>query len=122
MKQSNNNIFWIKVGSFSFLFLVILIYSAFQARKILEGPRISIISPRSGQVMEDPLLDIKGVATNVNQISLNGNLFYIDQKGNFDQKLLLSPGYNIISLDAKDKFGKQTEKKIEVVFRGNLTD
>lgn len=104
---------WLKIIFFSLLVVVTIGYSAFQARKIVEGPRISLLSPQQG-THNSPLVDVTGTASNISELSLNNRPIYTDEKGNFSEKLLLFSGYNIIKLDAKDKFGKETNKKVEV--------
>jgi uncharacterized membrane protein YcaP (DUF421 family) len=109
---------WLKIGLGVFLAVVIIAYSAFQARKIVEGPELTLTSPLATSVQTDPLVHVTGIASNIKEIKLNGNPIYIDEKGNFNEQLLLSSGYNIIELEAKDKFNKETKKTIELVYKG----
>ncbi len=97
--------------------LVILGYSIFQAQKIVKGPEILILSPTSGSTVRENSIDIKGVTKNISEISLNDRPIYIDEAGNFSEKLMLYPGYNIIKLKARDKFGTKTEKSIDLVYK-----
>lgn len=106
----------LKIGLFSLLGVIIIGYSAFQARKIVEGPELQINSPREGIVYTEPLVEISGIASNIKEIHLDDRPIFIDEKGNFKEKLLLFPGYNIIRLKAQDKFGKETEREIELVY------
>lgn len=108
--------FWIKL-----IVSVILIggiggYAIFQARKLIEGPELTITSPINGIVVHDDLVNIIGVAKNIREITLNDRPIFVDENGNFREKLLLYPGYNIIKLQATDKFGKQIKKEIQNVF------
>ena len=96
--------------------LVILGYSFFQSRKILSGPSIKILEPANGSAFEEPLVTVKGKTRNINSISLNDRPIYIDDQGYFSEKLLLSGGYNIIELQARDRFGKDTEVRLELVY------
>ncbi len=106
---------WLRIGFFTTLLVVILGYSAFQARKIVEGPEIKITSPvQLGGSVSEPLVKLAGIATNIKEISLNGSPIYIDEQGNFNERLVLLRGYNIIKLEAKDKFNKETKKVIEL--------
>ncbi len=41
----------------------------------------------------------------------------MDEEGNFKEKVLLSYGYNALELKASDKFGSNTEKVVEVVYK-----
>ena len=40
-----------------------------------------------------------------------------DEKGNFEEKLLLSYGYNIMTIEGWDKFGRETKETIEMVYK-----
>ena len=98
--------------------LVISGYSLFQAHNILSGPQIALASTvTSGAVVGQQAIDISGKAKNISFISLDDRPIYIDESGNFKEKLLLYPGYNIIRLYARDKFGAETEKKVELVYQ-----
>ena len=107
---------WLRVVFFSLLGLVIICYAGFQARKIIEGPELTLTTPLHGTIYNDPLIEIAGIASNIKEIRLDDRTIYIDEQGNFKEKLLLFPGYNIIRLKAQDKFGKETEKQIELVY------
>jgi hypothetical protein len=99
------------------IFVTIVVgYSFFQARKILGGPQIKIDEPQNGTVFEEPLVVIRGRTRNINSIFLNDRPIFIDDEGYLSEKLLLSAGYNIIELQAKDRFGKTTEERLELVY------
>lgn len=112
--------FYIKIfiGS-SFLFLI-LSYSFYQSRNLVRGPVITINEPENGSNVREQLVKIAGVAKNINKISLDDRPIYIDETGSFSEKLLLSKGYNIVKLSAWDKFGKKTEKTLELVYKGEV--
>jgi hypothetical protein len=107
---------WLKIVFFSGILILILGYSGFQARKIVEGPELTITSPVVEGVMTDPFVRVTGIAKNIREITLNDTPIYIDEQGNFNEKLVLIAGYNIIELEAKDKFNKQTKKTLELVY------
>jgi len=109
---------WLRICLFSALLLVILGYTGFEARKILTGPHIRIISPSSDGPVTDPYVLVTGVAKNIKEIQMNGSPIYIDEQGNFRERFLLISGYNIIKLEAKDKFNKETKEIIELVYQG----
>lgn len=92
-------------------------YALFQARKIVSGPSIKVETPQNGQIVHENPIEVTGIAKNINSISLDDRAIFIDEKGVFREKLLLYPGYNIIEIDAKDRFGKKTTKMIEVVLQ-----
>lgn len=89
-------------------------YGLFQARYLIMGPVINLYKPLSG-LTESPIAAVAGRARNVSYIDLDGRQIYIDETGEFNEKLLLSRGYNIIKLSARDKFGRTVEKTVELV-------
>ena len=101
----------------AFFVLIIVGYGIFQSQKILGGPKITISSPASGQILTRSDIDIAGVAKNISAISLNDRPIFIDESASFSEKLMLYPGYNIIKLKAEDKFGSKVEKDLELVYQ-----
>ena len=120
--MNRNALFYLHTGSLILLIIVIIGYSFYQARTIIFGPSITLTSPLDGQTYMQPLIDISGVAKNTNYLTLDDRPIFTDKKGNFDEKLLLAPGYNVIKLDAGDKFGKKTEKIIQVILQAQPDD
>ena len=98
----------------AFLCLIAL-YALFQARFIILGPRISLTSPRDGQVATSSLVHIAGTARNVTFISLDDRPIFLDQDGNFDELFLVPPGQSTIMIRARDRFGRETEKTTRIV-------
>jgi hypothetical protein len=105
------------------IILVVLIaggiigYSYYQSRNLIKGPQISLTSPVVGTTVENPLVSIEGTAKNISFITLNDRQIFVDNEGTFKEELLLSPGYNIWQIAAKDKFGRIVNKKIELVLQ-----
>lgn len=110
--------FKISLGSL-FLFLI-LGYSFYQSRNLLMGPVITVSEPENGSTVPEQLVKIAGTAKNIIKITLDDRPIYIDEAGVFNEKLLLSEGYNIIKISAWDKFSNKTEKTIELVYKGKV--
>lgn len=109
----------IKISSIIAIVLFIGGYSLYEARNIIRGPIVEIFEPTDGSAIENPLIEVKGMAQNISSISINDRAITVDKEGVFSEKLLLSPGYNIIKLSASDKFGRHTEKMLELVLNLN---
>ncbi|TAK57077.1 hypothetical protein EPO17_02955 [Patescibacteria group bacterium] len=99
--------------------IVIATYGFFASRDLIMGPQIILESPENGSVVENPLVRIQGTTKNINSISLNDRPIFIDQSGRFTEELLLAPGYTILTLRAKDRFGRETVKRLELVRKEN---
>ncbi len=95
----------------------IFYYAYFQSRGIISGPQISVISPENGKTYTDPLLSVYGTTKRAKEITLDGREIFIDLEGNFGEKLLLAPGYNIIELAARDADGHSTKETLEVIYK-----
>ena len=93
------------------------VYAYLQSREFLRGPQITVTSPQNGEVFRSASVIIEGTTRNTTSISLNDGAIYVDSKGNFKEKLLLLPGYNILSIKAEDRFGKKTERTLELVYK-----
>jgi hypothetical protein len=109
----------LKVSTIIVAFLFISGYSLYESRNIIRGPILKIFEPTDGSAIESPIVEVKGMAQNISSIRINDRAITTDIEGVFNEKLLLSPGYNIIKLSAEDKFGRKTEKILELVFNQN---
>ena len=104
----------LKITLVTVLSFIIVSYGLFQARNLIIGPRIILSTPQNGENVLNPLVIVSGSAVNITYISLNDRQIFVDDQGNFSEKLLVPPGYTIIKLEARDKFGRTTTKLIEL--------
>jgi hypothetical protein len=104
---------WIAVGAV----VIVVGYGAFRAKDLAEGPRLEIVSPTNGFSSHDALIDIRGTVQNISFLTLNGNKIFTNEAGTYDEKILLSPGYNIVTLEAKDRFGRTVTKELQLTYR-----
>ena len=107
----------LKIICVSIILICFLGYTAYEIQKIIFGPRIEVLSPKNGSLISNSLTEITGIAKNIKDISMNDRKIFIDEQGNFKENLLLSYGYNAITIKASDKFGRNTEKIIEVIYK-----
>ena len=98
-------------------FILIASYSLFQARALLIGPQIWIISPQDGRVVEAPLVIIEGRAKNIAWISLNDRQIFTDEEGKWSEKLIVSSGISIMTVRARDRFGRETKESVRIVLK-----
>jgi hypothetical protein len=119
MKCSHSKI--IQISSTTLVVIALLGYIGYQARNIVSGPQLEITSPLNGSSFTDPLITVVGAAHNISAISLNDRPIFIDQHGNFSEKLLLAPGYTIMKVQAQDKFGRETQQLLELTYTPAIT-
>lgn len=99
------------------LFIFIFYYAYFRTKDIVRGVKIDTVNIADGQTYTESYLPITGVAKNASVIALDGREISVSQSGEFADALLLLPGYNIISLSAKDKFGHEVAKNYQVYYK-----
>ncbi len=102
-----------------FIVLSLVSYGLFNARNIIIGPKIEIFTPSNLSETKSNTIEIKGVAKNATYISLNERPISVDTSGLFDEKLLLSPGSNLIEIKARDRFKKETSQTIQIYYINN---
>jgi len=96
---------------------IIIGYGAFRAKDLAEGPKLDITSPENGMTLYDSLLEIRGTAENISFLTLNGNKIFTDESGIYDEQILLAPGYNVITLTARDRFGRIATKTLQLTYK-----
>lgn len=101
--------------------VLLISYGIFNARNLLIGPTIEIFSPLNNSETNSNVLEVKGLAKNISFISLNEKPIFITPDGFFDEKLLLSPGFNIIEVKAKDRFRQEEKEVIRVYYKQEET-
>ncbi len=100
---------------FALFSVLLVLYALFQARFLILGPRIHVATPADNQTLTDPVLTISGTVQNTTFLSLNDRQIFTDKEGHWQEKLIASPGLTIMKLEAKDRFGRKTEKLLRVV-------
>jgi hypothetical protein len=100
------------------LFLFIVGYAYHRSKDLISGPIITVFSPQNNEILNNPLVEIQGNIKDSISETLDERKIFLDTSGNFKEKLLLQNGYNIISLKAVDRFGRKTEKRLDLVYQG----
>lgn len=107
------------------MFLFMTFYGFYNARGMIIGPTLDIYSPSSENLETiDKIINVKGEAKNISSITLNERRIMVDTEGFFEEKVLLSPGSNIVEITAKDRFKNEVKKVIKVYYieQGNYKE
>lgn len=105
-----------RTGLILLFFAVLTGYSLFQARFMILGPRVTVIYPQDGTTVDSALVVMKGHADNIAYISLNDRPIFVDENGDFNEKLIAEAGLSILTVRARDRFGRETQKAVRVVY------
>lgn len=110
----------IKNSVYVLLLLFLIGYAIFNSRIFIAGPKLVIENPENGSTVEEnPLIKVEGKAYNIAFIELNGKQINVNESSEFSEPVLLYPGYNIIEISARDKFEREVEKKIKIVYKND---
>ena len=90
-------------------------YLYFETRTFSRGPEIVFTSPQNNTVVTEPLTTVTGYARNVTHITMNGRDIFVDPTGNFEEVLLLTPGYTIIDVAVRDRFDRTATSALTLV-------
>lgn len=104
-----------KHAFFIILFVLLTVYSLYQARFLILGPQIWIDNPQDNETVESPVIIMEGRSSNIAWISLNDRQIFTDEYGKWSEKLIVSPGLSIMTVKARDRFGRETEKNVRIV-------
>ncbi|MES2622833.1 MAG: hypothetical protein V4576_00320 [Patescibacteria group bacterium] len=109
----------IKIGLLTLGTLSILALTAFELRKVVEGPRVQLLCPTSECekiTTEKSLYALSGATSNISEIHIGNRKIYTDTAGKFNEYITLYPGVNNLTISAKDRFGKEVKKDISVYY------
>ena len=99
------------------LLAILVLYSLFQARFLILGPRVWIESPRDGEIVKSSSVVVRGVARNAAWLNLNGRQIFTDSRDLWSEKLIVSEGTSIMTVKATDRFGREREDSIRIIFK-----
>ncbi|MFA6515178.1 MAG: hypothetical protein WCT42_02855 [Candidatus Paceibacterota bacterium] len=110
--KNKNMKWWLGIISCVALFSFILFFSYEKMFFLVKGVEIKATITQKD---DSSLAVVEGIASKATHITLNGREIFIDKEGNFSESIAILPGFSIVTLDARDKFGKTAIKKFELV-------
>ncbi len=102
-------------GIFIFIiFLLIALYIFFQYNSLIFPPQLSITSPSENQEITGNVVKVSGKTNAYDTVFISGQEAYVDIQGNFEKSIYVFLGNNKVEITAKNRFGKQTKKTINI--------
>ncbi len=83
------------------------------------GPRLAFLSPSDGETLNGPIIEVTGSAKNVSFLTLNDKQIFINDDGEFRERLLPSSGLVILTLKGKDRFGREKKLQEKIIVLGD---
>lgn len=105
----------IKVGSAILIVLLIIAYALWRSLAYARGPQITILEPTNYASITSSTTHVIGRVERANVITLNGKAITIDEQGNFNETIIVFPGTNILTFEARDQFSRTVKKQVQVV-------
>src|SRR5665647_552495 len=85
---------------------VLIGYGLFEAWPLIIGPSLSIESPQNEQTYPDGIVTVKGRASRIAMLTLDGASVLHDKDGSFSSTLTFPHGESILTFVATDRFGR----------------
>ena len=82
-------------------------YGLVEAWPLIIGPSLSIESPAEGASFPDGIVSVRGKASRVALLTLDGATLLHDEQGEFDTTLTFPSGGSILTFAAVDRFGRR---------------
>ena len=112
-RTTNLRILKISIGVI--VFITIVIYAISRSMNYARGPKILLTEPVNNSYTASTTVSFRGVVERAHNFAINGTVVPIDEQGNFEDKIIVFPGINTITLEAKDQFGRNTKTQITLV-------
>lgn len=106
----------VKIAGLSIFFVLIFIFAFSRSKDLIFGVKIKDVTLADGTTAMESIVKVAGNAKNAVRLALNGREISVDQQGNFSETIALLPGYNIVSIEARDKFGYEDEKNYKLIY------
>ncbi len=85
-------------------------YGAYEARFLVAGPSVVIDTPTTGSATSSARVMISGSASHIAFLSINDVQAFTDTSGHFSKEVSLPPGHAVITVAAKDRFGRSVSR------------
>lgn len=100
-----------------FVVFAIMGYIAFQYSSYFFGPRLEIIDPKDKIVVKNNIIEVSGKTDPYASVLINNEEAYVQLDGTFRKTLYLFEGERQITIDSKNRNGKNTRNIVHVSVR-----
>ena len=100
-----NNTFLLPKFLITAVILGVFALVLYNIRDLVLGTPLEVVAAQDGATLDSTFLPLSGVARHARELLINGRTVAIDRAGNFTDAIILSPGYNIVEVALKDRFG-----------------
>ncbi|MBI3421055.1 MAG: hypothetical protein HY006_03245 [Candidatus Sungbacteria bacterium] len=91
-------------------------YILFQGRDVFFGPRLSLIEPRNGALIEGRVL-VRGKTDPLTKVFINELESVSDKNGNFEEAIPFAKGFHVVEVVTKNRFNKEARVVRQIVVK-----
>jgi Glucodextranase, domain B len=92
--------------------IILVTYGLFEARKLIEGPQLTILSPLNGIATSSETVTIAGTAQNIAFLTIDDAPAQTDESGHFSETFSPPRGYTVVTVAATDRFGRRASTSV----------
>ncbi len=102
-------------GAILVLIGLLIGYFFWQLNFLLGAPSLELIAPKEDLTAANSEFVVKGRTEPGVKLTLNGQEIDLDRDGNFEQKINLAEGVNVVEVTAVNRFGKSVSIKRQIM-------
>lgn len=122
IKKLSSIAFWFRRLGIAILACLFLSYFVWQITGIMQAPNLTIYNPTDGHLANKMKILIQGKTDKEVSLTINGKEININEWGNFEKPIDLSPGINELIITATKKHGKQTTITRHVIVKDSVVN
>lgn len=107
--------FKVMISIFAGIFFIVIVwYFYIETGKFSEVPRLLLSNPINNAIVKENSTEIIGITDIGNSVAINGQAIFVNEKGEFKERINLKEGINKLAIKSTNKFGKEIEKEINL--------
>jgi len=111
-----NKKFFLNSKTFIVALIVVIfaVYVFIQYSSLIFAPKLEITNPKDGSTIKTNVVEVSGKTDPYAQVLVNGEDVYVSLSGTFRKSIYSFSGDNEIEVIAKNRFGKESRREINV--------
>jgi len=93
----------------------LVVYIFYSIKNFTNPPNLEISSPVAETVIRQSEVEVIGKTDEGCSLQINGQTIFLDENGNFKEKVSLQPGINNIEIRSQSRIQKETVKNIKIL-------
>ena len=94
----------------------VIFYLWHQINSFNTVPQLRLSEPLEDQIINQDEIYFRGQTEKDVELKINGEIVYLDSRGNFEAEVNLQEGLNVIILEAENHFGKKAKVVRRVIY------